>query len=130
MREPKPVFRMPREIIIATPINQISGLEKLLKASFIASAGFSAVTPVIATSIIAIIERAPIGIALPIIAAITPTNIANKCHACGVTPSGTGMTNQISKAKPSAIAVGKGLKPKFCSILRTPTLRVVRQIYW
>ena len=122
MRAPRPVFKIPREIIIEIPISQISGSANELNASLIAiSAGFliglpsapnsGTVTCVTATSITAIIDNAPIGIALPIIAAITPTNIDNKCQACGVTPSGTGMTNQINNAKPSAIAAGMGLKP-------------------
>ena len=51
------------------------------------------------------------GIALPIIAAITPTNIASRCQACGVTPAGTGTANQISSANPTATAAGSGLKP-------------------
>ncbi len=63
------------------PINQINGFAKLLKASFIASLGLSLVTPVTATNVIASIAIAPIGIALPIIAAITPINIASRCHA-------------------------------------------------
>ena len=102
---------MPREIMMDTPISQISGLAKLDSASLIAASGLSLVTPVNATSITATIDNAPMGIALPIIAAITPTNIARRCHACGVTPVGTGMTNQISRASPTATAAGTGLKP-------------------
>ena len=82
-----------------------------------ASAGFSAVTPVTATNMMAIIDNAPIGITLPIIAAITPTNNANKCHACGVTSFGAGITNQINNVKPTAIAAGMGLKPSLLSII-------------
>ena len=78
-------FQNPREIIIEIPISQISGSANELNASLIAiSAGFliglpsapnsGTVTCVTATSITAIIDNAPIGIALPIIAAITPTN--------------------------------------------------------
>ena len=111
MRAPRPVFRMPREIMMDTPISQMSGLAKLDSASLTAASGLSLVTPVTATSMMATIDSAPIGIALPIIAAITPTNIAKRCHACGVTPAGTGTANQISSANPTATAAGSGLKP-------------------
>ena len=101
-----------REIMIATPISQISGLAKLLSASAIAVAGLSLVTPVTATSAIASTDSAPIGIALPMIAAIVPTNSASRCQASGVTPSGTGTTNQISRPIATATAIGIGLNPK------------------
>ena len=99
--------------MMATPISQISGLPKLLKASAMALPGLSLVTPVIATSIMAMMDIAPIGIALPIMAAITPTNIANKCQACGETPSGIGIINQMIKPNASAMAEGMGLNPIF-----------------
>ncbi|MND82397.1 hypothetical protein D3C80_742260 [compost metagenome] len=73
--------------------------------------GLSLVTPVTATKVIAIIAIAPIGIALPMIAAITPTNIANKCHASGSTPAGTGITNQINNVINKEISVGRALNP-------------------
>ncbi|PRD29864.1 UNVERIFIED_CONTAM: yjdF [Trichonephila clavipes] len=85
------------------PINQINGFEKLLNASFIAPDGLSFVTPVTATKVIAMIAIAPIGMAFPIMAAITPTNIANKCQAFGSTPAGTGTANQIMSITSIAI---------------------------
>ena len=86
MRAPSPVLMMPREIMIDTPISQISELEKLLSASAIAPAGVLLVTPVTATNVTATIDSAPIGIALPIMAAMVPTNNASRCQAFCVTP--------------------------------------------
>lgn len=74
------------------PINQIRSLENPLNASPIAAlVELGLVTPVTATNAIAIIETAPIGSALPIMAAIVPTKRANKCQALGSTPSGMGI---------------------------------------
>ena len=111
MREPSPVLMMPREIMIDTPISQISELEKLLSASAMAPAGLSLVTSVIATRAMATIDSAPIGMALPMMAAMVATNSASRCHALGATPSGTGMTNQISRPMPTAMAMEVGLNP-------------------
>src|SRR5574344_263423 len=111
MRAPSPVLMMPREIMIDTPISQISELEKLLRASFMAPAAFSLVTPVTATSAMAMMDSAPMGSALPMMAAMVPTNSASKCQALGVTPSGTGMMKPMTSHRANAIAVGKGLKP-------------------
>ena len=111
MRAPRPVLMMPREIMIDTPISQMSEFEKLLSASAMAPDGLSLVTPVTATSATAIIDSAPMGMALPMMAAMVPTNSASRCQALGVTPSGTGMTNQISSAIATAMAAGSGLKP-------------------
>ncbi|VDY35830.1 Uncharacterised protein [Morganella morganii] len=106
---PEPgLFRL-RETIIETPISQISSLEKPLRAS--ASAAFAEpglVTPVRATRAIATMETAPIGIALPIIAAIVPTKSASRCQALGSTPSGTGTANQIIQVIRTAIKEGTG----------------------
>ena len=57
---------------------------------------------------IAITDSAPIGIALPMIAAMVPMNSANRCQALGDTLSGTGATNQIRSARPIAMALGTG----------------------
>ena len=75
--------------------------------------GVSAVTPVNATKLMAIIANAPIGRALPMIATMVATNKANKCQALSVTPSGVGMTNQMIKPMAIASIVGKGLKGSF-----------------
>ena len=91
---------------MAIPINQISEFENPLSASFIASDGLSLVTPVKATSVIASTAIAPIGIALPIIATIVPTNSANKCHAFNDTPSGGGTINQKINTMPIEINPG------------------------
>ena len=111
MRAPSPVLISAREIMIAAPISQISGFAKLLSASPMAAAGLSLVTPVSATSVIARIDSAPIGMALPMMAAIVATNSASRCQAFGATPSGTGMTNQISRPIAQATAAGISLKP-------------------
>ena len=111
MRAPSPVLMSAREIMIATPMSQISGLAKLLSASAMATAGLSLVTPVSATSAIARIDSAPIGMALPMIAAMVATNSASRCQAFGATPSGTGMTNQMSRPMAQATAAGTGLNP-------------------
>ena len=110
-----------REIIMAIPISQIKGLEKLDNASIIASFGLSAVTPVSATKVTEITAIAPMGNTLPIIAMIVPTNKANKCHALGATPSGTGMTNQISKVTAIAMTAGMGLNGIKFSFYVKPT---------
>jgi hypothetical protein len=70
----------------------------------------SLVTPLAATIAMAIIEMAPMGIALPIIAAIVPTKIASISQASEVRPSGSGIASHISRVIATAIAVGKGLK--------------------
>ena len=102
---------MPREIMIDTPISQISEFEKLLSASAMAPPAVSLVTRVSATSAIATIDSAPIGMALPMMAAMVPTNSASRCQASDVTPSGTGTTNQINRPSAMAMAVGSGLNP-------------------
>ena len=102
---------------MAIPISQIKGLAKLDSASFIAALGVSAVTPVSATKVTEITAIAPIGNTLPIIATIVPTNNANKCQALGVTPVGTGMTNQISNVIKTAIAAGMGLNGIACPLV-------------
>ena len=118
---------MPREIIMEIPMSQISGSPKELSASLMATvAGFliglpsgsssGTVTLVMATSIMARIDSAPMGMALPMMAAITPTNSANRCQALGVTPCGTGMTNQINSVSTTATAIGMGLNPSLLSI--------------
>src|SRR5665647_1308046 len=107
---PNPVLVKATAIIMAMAINQINGLEKPLKASAIAPSGLPGrVTSVIATKEMATIDKAPIGMALPMMAAMVPINNASKCHASGLTLSGTGMTNQIRRAMPIATAVGMGL---------------------
>ena len=93
------------------PINQIRGLAKPLKASLMESLGLFADTQVIATSAIAIIEIAPIGIALPIMAEITPINIANRSQAFAETSCGIGMRNQIIRVSDTEIMVGMSLNP-------------------
>ena len=95
------------------PINQISGLENPLKASAIAPPGFGLVTPVNATSAIAITPIAPIGNALPMIAAMVAIKSANKCQALGLTPAGTGMTNQINAPITKAMIRGTILTSDF-----------------
>ena len=97
--------------MIEMPISQISELEKLLSASPMAPAGLSLVTPVIATSAMAMMEMAPIGSALPMMAAMVATNRASRCQAFSVTPCGTGTTNQISSPRATDIAMGRRLKP-------------------
>jgi hypothetical protein len=59
----------------------------------------------------AIIEIAPIGMALPIMAAITPINMANRSHALAETSCGTGMKNQIIRVSDTEIMVGMSLNP-------------------
>ena len=116
MRAPRPVLMMPREIMIDTPISQISGLAKLDSASAMAPPGVALVTPVTATSAMATMDSAPIGIALPMMAAMVATNSASRCQALAVTPAGTGMTNQMISAIATATAAGSGLKPMRCSL--------------
>src|SRR5450830_1364208 len=97
-------------------INQIKGLEKPLKASAIAPSGLPGrVTSVMATKEMATIDKAPIGMALPMMAAMVPINSASKCQALGLTLSGTGMTNQIRRVMATAIALGMGLGRRNCS---------------
>lgn len=67
------------------------------------------VTPVIAIKAIAIMEIAPIGKALPMIAIIVPIKSANNCQALTSTPSGAGIINQMMRVIVIAIMVGKGL---------------------
>src|SRR5690606_26852990 len=67
------------------------------------------VTWVIATSEIAITDSAPIGIALPMIAAMVATNSASRCQASGLTWAGAGITNQIKRPMPRATADGISL---------------------
>src|SRR5690606_36774804 len=99
----------PREIMIEMPISQISEFENPLSASAIAADGLSLVTPVIATSVIAMMECAPIGMNLPMIAAIVPMNSASICQALGLTPSGTGITDQITRVIATATIAGTGM---------------------
>ena len=75
--------------------------------------GVSAVTPVNATKLMAIIARAPIGSALPMMATMVATKRANKCQALSVTPAGVGITNQMIRPMAIAIIVGMGLKGSF-----------------
>jgi len=42
---------------------------------------------------------------------MTPTNIANKCHAFGSTPEGTGIMNHMRSEMNKEIRVGIGLNP-------------------
>src|SRR5665811_1013031 len=98
-------------------INQIKGLEKPLKASAIAPSGLPGrVTPVLATKEMATIDKAPIGMALPMMAAMVPINNASRCQASGLTLARTGMTNQIRRVMPTAMAVGIGLGRELLSI--------------
>ena len=104
--------------MIDTPISQISGLAKLDNASFMASLALppsATVIPVTATKVIAKIDKAPMGIALPIIAAITPTNNASKFQAWSVTPSGVGIKRIVTE-RAMAMTNGMGLKPIFTDI--------------
>src|SRR5450631_2600415 len=97
MRLPKPVLFNDNDTITAATISQMSGLAKPLSESVSAAAGLPGlVTPVMATSAMAMTAKAPIGIALPMMATMVPVNKANRCHALGVTPAGTGMTNQMT----------------------------------
>ena len=73
-------------MMMAIPIIQMSELLRLLKASLVASAAFSLVTPVSATKVMPKIAMAPIGMALPMMPAMMPTNNAKRCHASGDTP--------------------------------------------
>ena len=98
-------------MMMAIPIIQINELLRLLRASLVASAAFSLVTPVSATKVMPKIAIAPMGMALPMMPAMMPTNNAKRCHASGDTPCGTGMTNQIISVSASATAAGIGLKP-------------------
>src|SRR3989338_7742325 len=106
MRAPSPVLIRPREIMMEMQISQISELEKPLRASAMAALGLALVTPVMATKAMAIMARAPMGMALPMIAAMVPMNMANRCHALAETPAGTGMTNQMTSAMPTATQAG------------------------
>ena len=94
MRVPSPVLSKPREIMMAIPIIQISVLFRLLNASLAAWAdGFlmglpsapisGTVTCNSATMVIASTAIAPMGMALPMMPAITPINSASRCHALG-----------------------------------------------
>src|SRR5512133_4022495 len=110
MRVPNPVLVRATEIITAMAINQIKGLAKPLKASSMAPAGLPGrVTCVMATRDMATIDNAPIGMTLPMMAAMVPMNSASRCQALGLTLSGTGTTNQIRRVMPTAMAVGIGL---------------------
>ncbi|BET79821.1 hypothetical protein GBFDFA_03015 [Edwardsiella anguillarum] len=103
--------------MIEMPISQIRALEKPLRASFNAAAGFpGAVTPVRATSAIATTETAPIGSALPIMAAMVPTNSASSCQALALTPAGAGIINQRVRVIASAIRAGRGFNGVSLSI--------------
>jgi len=107
--DPNPVLDKLIEIITEIPINQIKSLENPLKESAKAPLGFPGfVTSVNATKAIATIEIAPIGKAFPMIAAIVPTNKANKCHAFGVTPLGIGIINQMDNVRAIDIKAGIG----------------------
>jgi len=52
---------------------------------------------------------APMGKTLPMMATMVAMNKASICHASGVTPFGTGITNQIIKPTKMAIAAWIGL---------------------
>ena len=69
-----------------------------------ACAGLSLVTPVSATRVTAMIAMAPMGNTLPMMATIVAMNNASMCHAAGVTPVGTGITNQMIKPTKMATA--------------------------
>src|SRR5450631_813246 len=110
MRFPKPVLFNDKDTITAATISQMSGLANPLRESVSACAGLPGlVTPVMATSAMAMTANAAMGIALPMIATIVPVNRANRCHALGVTPAGTGMTNQMTSVSTITNAVGSGL---------------------
>jgi hypothetical protein len=49
--------------------------------------------------------------AFPIIAAITPMNMANRSQAFAETSCGTGMKNQIIRVSDTEIMVGMSLNP-------------------
>ncbi|CAI2474060.1 Uncharacterised protein [Serratia ficaria] len=103
--------------MIEKPISQISGLEKPLSASSSAAPGLPGwVTPVTATSAMAITATAPIGIALPMMAMMVPINSASSCQALGATPSGTGMKNQTISVEATAHREGTGLSGVSLSI--------------
>ena len=72
------------------------------------------------------IGSAPIGMALPMMATMVPTNSASRCQALAVTPSGTGMTNQISRPIATATAAGSGLKPISSPRVTNPACGVKR----
>src|SRR5471030_3228871 len=100
------------------PISQIRLFEKPRNASLSAAVGLPGlVTPVSATSAMAMMEMAPMGRALPIIAAIVPTNSARRCHALGVTSCGAGITNQIISVIIIAIREGTGFSGVIRSII-------------
>ena len=116
MRAPRPVLIRPREIMMEMPISQIRELEKPLRASAMAPPGLALVTPVMATRAMATMDRAPMGMALPMIAAMVPMNRARRCQALGVTPWGTGMTNQISSVMAMATKAGTPFSDSFFMI--------------
>src|SRR5262249_18264062 len=119
LARPSPVLVPATATMTATTISQISGLAKPLSASTSAAPGLPGlVTPVMATSAIAMTDSEPSGIALLMMPTMVPMNNANKCQAFGGTPSGTGMTNQISSVRQTTMADGRGLgSGSFCIVL-------------
>src|SRR3954451_9193814 len=110
MRRPSPVLVTASATITATTINQISGLANPLSASTTAAAGLPGlVTPVIATSVIAMTDNEPSGIALLMMPTMVPMNSANRCQAFGVTPAGIGTRNQMTSVRQTTSAQGMGL---------------------
>src|SRR5471032_1512543 len=95
MRLPSPVFFKPRELRMATTISQISGLEKLLRASVMAPFEEVEVTCDRDTITMAIIAITPIGITFKIIATMVVRKIATSDQALGVKPSGVGSSNSV-----------------------------------
>src|SRR5690554_935464 len=98
--------------MMATAISQMRGLLKLLSAFLIVMAGSGLVTWLIATNITAMIEIAPNGIALPIMAAIVPTNRASMSQPSSETLVGWGK-HQIATPINTAIVAGRGLKSEW-----------------
>src|SRR5258705_9205189 len=96
----------------------MSGLANPLSESTRAAAGLPGlVTPVIATSAIAITDSEPSGIALLMMPTMVPMNSANRCQALGVTPAGTGTTNQMASVRHTTTAQGTGLSgAAFCIV--------------
>src|SRR5215204_756514 len=110
MRLPRPVLFSDSATSTASTISQMSGLAKPLSASVKAAAGLPGlVLWVWGMKARATTDSEPIGIALRMIATIVPMNSANRCQALGETLAGTGMTNQIRSARPTAMAVGTSL---------------------
>ena len=103
---------------MARPISQISGLEKPERASETAPLELSGlVTPVSATTVMAMIARAPMRMVLPMMAAMVATKIASRCQASGLTPSGTGITNQSASPRVTETRAGSGLNASISELL-------------